>query len=184
MKKLMFAAVVALCCTVFADAQEGVLRPENARRVMRPASFQDGAAPMMAGMDPIFRMVSNPAFAEKIGITEAQKEKIKQFGDVAGKGREGQKKVREATMKQIELMKADKVDEAAVMAAIDEVFELRKEMAKEQAKRVIAMKSILTSEQVAKAREEMKKMFESRNERGARRPVMRGGKGAPQPEAK
>ena len=55
------------------------------------------------------------------------------------------------------------------MAAIDEVFELRKAMAKDQAKRVIAVKSILTPEQVAKAHEEMKKMFEARGDRGPRR---------------
>ena len=42
-------------------------------------------------------------------------------------------------------------------------------MAKEQAKRVIAVKSVLTPEQVAKAHEEMKKMFESRGDRGPRR---------------
>ena len=184
MTRGMFAAVAALCCTVFADGPEGAPRPEKARRAMRPAGFQDGAAPMMAGMNPILRMVSNPAVAEKIGLTDAQKAKIKEFGEAARNGRGDQKKVREATMKQVELMKADKIDEAAVMAAIDEVFELRKAMAKAQAKRVIAMKSILTPEQVAKAREEMKKMFESRNERGARRPVVRGDRGAPQPEAK
>ena len=55
------------------------------------------------------------------------------------------------------------------MKAIDEVFELRKEMAKEQAKRVIAVKSILTPEQIAKAHEEMKQMFEARGDRGPRR---------------
>ncbi|MBR3922042.1 MAG: hypothetical protein IKJ45_02935 [Kiritimatiellae bacterium] len=76
-------------------------------------------------------------------------------------------------MKQLDLMKAEKINEAAVMAAIDEVFELRKAMAKEQAKRVIAVKSVLTPEQVKKAHEEMKKMFESRGDRGPRR----GGKG-------
>ena len=72
-------------------------------------------------------------------------------------------------MKQLDLMKAEKIDEAAVMAAIDEVFELRKAMAKEQAKRLIAVKTVLTPEQVAKAHEEMKKMFEARGDRGPRR---------------
>ena len=76
------------------------------------------------------------------------------------------KKVHEATMRQFELMKADKIDEAAVMKAIDEVFELRKEMAKAQVKRVIAVKSVLTPEQIEKAREEVKKMFEQRGEKG------------------
>jgi Spy/CpxP family protein refolding chaperone len=100
---------------------------------------------------------------------DEQKAKLKDLKSASESNREAQKKVREATMKQVELMKAERIDEAAVMAAIDEVFELRKAMAKDQAKRVIAVKSILTPEQVAKAHEEMKKMFEARGDRGPRR---------------
>ena len=80
-------------------------------------------------------------------------------------------------MRQVELMKAEKVDEAAVMKAIDEVFELRKQMAKEQVKRVIEIKSILTPEQIAKAREEMKNAFGDRGNRGPHR----GGRGGRAP---
>ena len=79
-------------------------------------------------------------------------------------------KVREATKRQFDLMKAEKVDEAAVMKAIDEVFELRKQMAKEQVQRVIEIKAILTPEQIAKAREEMKAGFAARGDRGPRGP--------------
>ena len=150
-------------------------------------------------IDPIVRMVSNPKAAEKLGLSEEQQAKLKEINKVGEAGRERQKKVREATMKQIELMKADKVDEAAVMKAIDEVFELRKEMAKDQAKRVIAVKAILTPEQVAKAHEEMKQMFQARGDRGPRRggaergprrggdrpgPKEGGDKPGPKPEAK
>ena len=128
--------------------------------------------PMMVS-DPIVRMVSNPAMADKIGLSDEQKAKLKELKGDHEANREARNKVREATMKQLDLMKAEKINEAAVMAAIDEVFELRKAMAKEQAKRVIAVKSVLTPEQVKKAHEEMKKMFESRGDRGPRR----GGKG-------
>ena len=98
---------------------------------------------MMGGMDPIVRMVSNPAIAEKLGLSDEQKAKLKEIKGDNEANREAQKKAREATMKQVELMKAEKVDEAAVMAAIDEVFELRKAMAKEQAKRVIAVLALV-----------------------------------------
>ena len=117
-------------------------------------------------IDPIVRMVSNPKAAEKLGLTEEQKAKLKEINKVSAANREMHKKVHEATMRQFELMKADKIDEAAVMKAIDEVFELRKEMAKAQVKRVIAVKSVLTPEQIEKAREEVKKMFEQRGEKG------------------
>ena len=100
--------------------------------------------------NPILRAVSDPKAAEKLGLSEEQLAKLKEINNVGKSDREKQKKVREATMKQLELMKADKIDEAAVMTAIDEIFQLRKEMAKAQAKRVIAVKSILTPEQIAK----------------------------------
>ncbi|MBO4709585.1 MAG: Spy/CpxP family protein refolding chaperone [Kiritimatiellae bacterium] len=167
MKSLIIVAVAALSCVAFAEgAPEGGARPEGGRRGF---GHREGMGPMMGGMDPIVRMVSNPAIAEKIGLSDEQKAKLNELKKGPEVARESQKKVHEAMEKQIELMKAEKIDEAAVMAAIDEVFELRKAMAKEQAKRVIAVKSVLTPEQVKKAHEEMKKMFESRGDRGLRR---------------
>ena len=64
--------------------------------------------------------------------------------------------------KQVELLKAEKIDEAAVMQAIDEVFEARKEIAKAQTKRTIEIRSILTPEQVTKALEAMRDLRSSR----------------------
>ena len=167
MKMLMMVAVAALSCVAFAEGPEGGARPEGGRRGFGPR--EGGMGPMMGGMDPIVRLVSNPAVAEKLGLSDEQKAKLKELKGDNEANRETQKKVREATMKQVELMKAEKIDESAVMAAIDEVFELRKAMAKEQAKRVIAVKSVLTPEQVKMAHEEMKKMFEARGDRGPRR---------------
>ena len=121
--------------------------------------------PMMGGMDPIVRMVSNPAVAEKLGLSDEQKAKLKELTGDNQSNREAQKKVREATMKQLELMKAETLDEAAVMAAIDEVFELRKAMAKDQAKLAIAIRAILTPEQIAKGQEELKNFGPDRRPR-------------------
>ena len=167
MKSLIMVAVAALSCVAFADGgPEGGARPEGGRRGFGPR--EGGMGPMMGG-DPIVRMVSNPAVAEKIGLSDEQKAKLNELKGDKEANRAAQDKVRAATMKQLDLMKAEKIDEGAVMAAIDEVFELRKAMAKEQAKRVIAVKSVLTPEQVKKAHEEMKKMFEARGDRGPRR---------------
>ena len=167
MKSIIMVAVAALSCVAFAEgAPEGGARPEGGRRGF---GHREGMGPMMGVMDPIVRIVANPAIAEKIGLSDAQKAKLNELKKVPEGARESQKKVHAAVEKQIELMKAEKIDEAAVMAAIDEVFELRKAMAKEQAKRVIAVKSILTPEQVKKAHEEMKKMSEARGDRGPRR---------------
>ena len=168
MKKLMMMAVAALCCVAMAQEPE--------RRGPRPGGPHGEMRHHEIGMDPIVHAVSRPQFAEKLGLSDEQKAKLKDVADRAKGGREGMKKVREATMRQVELMKADKVDEAAVMKAIDEVFELRKQMAKEQVKRVIEVKSILTPEQIAKAREEMRNTFGDRGNRGPHRGG-RGGRG-------
>ena len=162
MKKLMMIAVAALCCVVLADGPEG-----GPRRPGGPG-FRGGMGGMRhheMGMDPIVFAVSRPKIVEKLGLSDEQKEKLKAVTDSAKGGRESMDKVREATKKQFDLMKAEKVDEAAVMKAIDEVFELRKQMAKDQVRRVIEIKSILTPEQIAKAREEMRANFAARGER-------------------
>ena len=150
MKSLMMTVVAALACAAFAQGPE-VGAP-------REGGHRGGMGPGM--MDPIVRAVSNPKAAERLGLTEEQQAKLKEVNKPSSASRDNQKKVREAIMKQLELMKADK---------IDEVFELRKEMAKEQAKRVIAVKSILTPEQIEKAHKEMKRIFETRGNRGPRR---------------
>ena len=170
MKKLMMIAVAALCCVVLADG------PERERHAGGPRGGMGGMRHPEMGMDPIVFAVSRPQVVEKLGLSDEQKEKLKAVTDRVRDGREGMRKVREATMKQFDLMKADKVDEAAVMKVIDEVFELRKQMAKDQVRRVIEIKAILTPEQIAKAREEMKKGFEARGERGLRHGGPRGGR--------
>ena len=154
MKKLMMVAAVALVGAVFAQGAR-----ENAPRPPHP-----GFHPV----DPIVRMVSNPKMAEKLAITPEQREKL----DASLKGEkeqtaEMQKKLREAMKKQVSLLEAEKVDEAAVMAAIDEVFALRRDMAKAQTRRVIAVKSILTPEQIAKGREAVRELRE-KHPRGPR----------------
>lgn len=174
MKKLMMIAVAALCCVVLADGPEG-----GPRRPGGPG-FHGGMGGMRhpeMGMDPIVFAVMRPRIVEKLGLSDEQKEKLKAVMDRAKDGRETMKKVREATKRQFDLMKAEKVDEAAVMKAIDEVFELRKQMAKEQVQRVIEIKAILTPEQIAKAREEMKAGFAARGERGPRPDGPRGPRG-------
>ena len=167
MKKLMMIAVAALCCVALADGPErGAHRPGGPG----PHGGMGGMRPHEMGFDPIVFAVQRPRIAEKLGLSEEQKAKIKGVTDRAKGGREAMQKVREATKRQFDLMKAEKVDEAAVMKAIDEVFELRKQMAKEQVQRVIEIKAILTPEQIAKAREEMKAGFAARGDRGPHGP--------------
>ena len=172
MKKLMMIAVAALCCVALADGPE-----RGGRRPGGPFGGMGGMRHHEMGMDPIMFAVSRPKIVEKLGLSDEQKTKLKAVTDRAKEDRESMnKKVRESAKKQFDLMKAEKVDEAAVMKAIDEVFELRKQMAKDQVRRVIEIKSILTPEQIAKAREEMRSNFAARGERGGRPDGPRGGR--------
>ena len=117
--------------------------------------------------DPIARMVSNPRFAEKLNLTEEQKAKLEELNKTQREGmKEKRVKMSEAMKRQMDLMNAEEIDESKVMASIDEVFALRCAMAKDQVKRVIAVKNILTPEQIKKANE-IKAEF---RDRGGRRP--------------
>ena len=112
--------------------------------------------PMGEGVaaDPIARMVSNPRFAEKLNLTEEQKTKLEELNKTQREGiKEKRTKMSEVMKRQMDLMNAEKIDESKVMASIDEVFALRCAMAKDQVKRVIAVKNILTAEQIKKANE-------------------------------
>lgn len=151
MKHLMTAFVAAL---TFATLAQGPAEP--ARR----HSFQPGS------MNPIVRAALNPKIAEKIGLTEEQQNKLKTLMDDKDSAKALQEKVMKGMRRQTELMKADKIDEAAVMSALDEVFEARKEVAKHQMRRLIAVKTILTPEQVKAATEALKELRGSRRSEG------------------
>lgn len=151
-KTIMTCALAALCCTALAQKPEGGERPHGGSR--RGMHMREGG--MMPMGSPLLRLLANPEAAEKLGLSEEQKAKLKELDKKRSASRDAHDKMREAMRRQTTLMEADKIDESALMAAIDEVFALRKAMAKEQAKNLIAIKSILTPEQVKKANEELK----------------------------
>jgi len=144
MKTLLAFATVALAATAFAAG------PKEGRGPMGPRVGMGMESPA----DPVVRIVTNPKIAEKIGLTDEQRDKIKEINKANRDNNEELRKTLRDTMeKQAELLKADKIDEAAVYAEIDKAFEARKEMAKRQTKRIIAIKAVLTPEQVQKALE-------------------------------
>lgn len=180
MKKLIVMAVAMAAAVALAQAPAGQgpkgygARGERGHGPMA----ERGRGPMMpremmpmggAMHDPVVAAVMNPRVAEAIGLSDEQKAKLAEFKTKRGENREINEKIRLGMQRQMELLKAEPVDEAAVMAAIDEVFEARKEVAKAQTRRLIAVRAILTPAQIAKAREELAK-----GRQGARRPPMRG----------
>lgn len=141
MKQLMMIAATALALTASAQAP------------MR------GPGPAFGpSLEPVVRFALNEKSAEKIGITPEQAAKLKALPDEREALKGLHEKARKCMERQAELLKAETVDEAAVMAALDEAWAARKEVAKLQTKRLIAVRGILTDEQISKAREAMKEM--------------------------
>ncbi len=180
MKMLVAAAVAAIAFSVLAEAPAGGEEPRRRRPPMGQRFRPDGAQ-MLA--DPVMRAVMTPGVAEKIGLNDEQKTKLREVVLLRGASRELQDKIRKGTSRQNELLLAEKIDEAAVMAAIDEVFDARREIARDQARRLIAVKSILTPEQVSKALEAMKEIrAESRQRRAGMKGERRGPEGECSPK--
>jgi len=131
-----------------------------------------GKAPQRPGptADPILKVALDPKMAEKLELTSEQAAKLKEIADSRKGAKELNEKIRKGMKAQSELLEQQPIDEAKVMAAIDEVFEARKELAKVQTKRLIAVKTVLTTEQVKKAREEFRNMRKPEKKPGAPKP--------------
>lgn len=130
---------------------------------MSLAAMAQEAAPAARGgnmrsVDPVVRMALNPKMAEKLGVTEEQAAKLKALSDDHETIKGLHEKARKGSDRQAELLRAEVVDEAAVMAALDETWAARKEVARLQTKRIIAVRSILSADQIAKAHAAMKEM--------------------------
>ena len=175
MKRLIIIALAAIASSgAFAqdNAETSPEKPNGARMMQRP---------MMGGQGPwLVRMFTKKENFEKLGISDKAKadklladlEKIKDEGNAI------EKKVREISREQAELMRklfADKAaDSKEVMAKIDEVAKLRAEQARLSVKTILMLRENLTEEQMQNARNMMM-------ERGQMRRSMRRGVGMSEP---
>ena len=175
MKRLMIIALAAIASSgAFAqdNAEASPEKPNGARMMQRP---------MMGGQGPwLVRMFTKKENFEKLGISDKAKAD-KLFADLESIKDEGnaiEKKVREISREQAELMRklfADKTaDSKEVMAKIDEVAKLRADQARLSVKTILMLRENLTEEQMQNARNMMM-------ERGKVRRSMRRGVGASEP---
>lgn len=177
MKKIL-AVMAAAALAGAAFSQEPAEGPKNGERRGFDRGQHSGFGMMTPefGGDMAVRAVLRPKIAEKLGLSEETRAKLREIEeDSRAKTEDIQAKIRGAMKKQAELLKADEPDEDAVMKAIDELFRLRRDLAKVQTRRVLAVKKLLTPEQIRQATEEMRKMREGRA-RGGFAP-REGGKG-------
>ena len=175
MKRLMIIALAAIASSgVFAQDNAEALpeKPNGARMMQRP---------MMGGQGPwLVRMFTKKDNFEKLGITDKAKadKLLADLESIKDEGNAIEKKVREISREQAELMRklfADKAaDSKEVMAKIDEVAKLRAEQARLSVKMILTLRENLTDEQMQNARNMMM-------ERGQMRRSMRRGMGTSEP---
>ena len=175
MKRLMIIALAAI-------ASSGVFAQDN---VETPSERVNGARmaqrPMMGGQGPwLVRMFTKKDNFEKLGITDKAKadKLLADLESIKDEGNAIEKKVREISREQAELMRklfADKAaDSKEVMAKIDEVAKLRADQARLSVKTILMLRENLTEEQMQNARNMMM-------ERGQMRRSMRRGMGTSEP---
>lgn len=115
----------------------------------------------------ILRMLnSDSRLVQELGLSDAQVKEIKE--SMAGSEQELKDlnaKLDQAGMRQVDLLKADTLDEGSLMKAVQESGDLRTQIAKIRVKQVIAAHKILTPEQRAKLRETMKQRMEQVQQR-------------------
>ena len=171
MKRLMIIALAAIASSgVFAqdNVETSPEKPNGARVMQRP---------MMGGQGPwLVKMFTKKDNFEKLGITDKAKadKLLADLESIKDEGNAIEKKVREISREQAELMRklfADKAaDSKEVMAKIDEVAKLRAEQARLSVKTILTLRENLTEEQMQNARNMMM-------ERGQMRRSMRRGMG-------
>ena len=175
MKRLIIIALAAIASSgVFAqdNAEASPEKPNGARVMQRP--MMDGQGPWLV------RMFTKKDNFEKLGITDKAKadKLLADLESIKDEGNAIEKKVREISREQAELMRklfADKAtDSKEVMAKIDEVAKLRADQARLSVKTILTLRENLTEEQMQNARNMMM-------ERGQMRRSMRRGVGMSEP---
>lgn len=138
------------------QAQEG--RPLEARRPLRGRpDMEPGQMPrMMHEATWLPRLLHQPRFAEQLGIDEDQAAAIRQRLTEHGlQMRELREELEAKAAQQADLMKADPIDEEAVLEVVAEIGAIRTRIDQLRVRELIFMRQILTDEQLERAAEIM-----------------------------
>jgi Spy/CpxP family protein refolding chaperone len=157
--------------------------PSAAPTATRPARMSGSKMP--SGGDPGERsfdsvlmgaLAGNSNVAQRLGLSDEQVSAIRSALEEEKALREAlHSRLEEAAMEQARLLSEPQVDEAAVMAAVDRTFELRKQIAKQRVKHLILLKNTLTPEQRDQAQKLFRDHLQQRQRmRGDRSPGDRG----------
>lgn len=99
------------------------------------------------------KALRHPRMAEELGLSEEQRQAIdNRVAMMEEKHAELRGKMEKAALKQAQLIVSKELDEAALMAAVEETGRIHTEMAKMRIRHLLFMRTTLTAEQVEKAR--------------------------------
>ena len=116
------------------------------------------AQPPQPGEDPIAKNVFPPElvmkYSQEIGLDERQRAAIKEnVQGVQSKFLDAQWNLQEESQKLVRLLQAQPVNEAAVLAEVDKVLALEREIKRAQISLLVKIKNLLTEPQQAKLQE-------------------------------
>ncbi len=111
-------------------------------------------------------LLQKPETAAKIGLPEEKAQALAAtFADLDAQLKAVNEKLPAAFKRQAEALEAATPDEAAVLAAVNEVWDLRREVALLQTRKVLAIRATLGAEQIEKARALLREEWRSFGER-------------------
>ena len=115
----------------------------------------------------IEKMLENTELIKEIGVSDEKVAEIKaKIIDISKQQVELEAKQKLAAIEQAELMKAEKLDEKAIMSAVEKSGTIHTEIAKLRISKMVLLKNALTPEQIKKAREIFMKKMKERGESG------------------
>lgn len=153
--------LVTLTCVAAGAIAQGP-PPDAAGGAPREPGRRMGSfgSPSMDGM--LMRLLApDSKTAKDIGLTEEQAVELRKLlTSSQTEMKDSRTEMEQLAMKQAELLSQDSPDEAAVMKVVEELGELRTQIAKQQIKQLLAAQKILTPEQRTKLRDQAKARIE------------------------
>jgi Spy/CpxP family protein refolding chaperone len=116
---------------------------------------------------PIERLLKDPKAAAKLGMSSDQIADLKsQLGAIEAKEKELHASMQALGRKQMELLQRGDVERQVIYQIIDQLGDVRTQLAKCRIDRLLAVQAVMTDEQQAKLRD---RMHNRRREKGGRR---------------
>jgi len=139
---------------------------EDMQRGRHMKGDHDSREPMMKE-NWIMKIIHNRKIGEQLGVSEEQRTQIKQARLALEKELiDVRAELEKAGLDQVALLQAEKIDEDALMAAVERTGEIRTRAGKLRMKQYLAVRKVLTPEQLEKAKTMMQEhMAQFRNER-------------------